>query len=263
MAMDPATFAALALGALGIGFSAGVTGIGGGTLMVPFMTLALGMDVKTAVASSLLATIFTSSSAAAVYLGEGRANLRVALTLEPSSALGAVTGAAITISLPESAVELALGIGLIAVASTMLARAALEGGRGSGRDGGAGERGPGRVALGVALSYLAGVASGMFGIGGGVVKVPVMNLAMGLPIKEAVATSSYMVGLTAATGGMIYLRSGLASPEVVAALALGIIPGATLGARILGRMEARWVRLAFALVLAYAGLRMFARGAGI
>ncbi|MCD6084886.1 MAG: sulfite exporter TauE/SafE family protein [Desulfurococcales archaeon] len=242
-------------GALGIGFVSAIAGIGGGSLMVPFMVLVLNYDVKVAIATSLLCIVVTSCSAASVYLRRGTVDVKTALLLEPTTALGAIVGAYITLTLPVKVVKGALGALLLYVSVTMLRKALKRAGRGQ-ADAMKVKIPPLRKLLGVLVSFLAGMTSGMFGIGGGVLKVPLMALIMGLPIKIAVATSSFMVGLTAASGGVVYLMKGFTDPLSVIALAAGIIPGATLGARYLRRLEPRAVRLVFSLILLYASVRL-------
>ncbi len=215
--------------------------------MVPIMVLILGVDVKVAIASSLLTIIVTSASSSTVYLREGLVNLRAALTLEPSTAMGAIVGASITIGLPADLVRRVFGFGLIAISLLMLARTFSKP-----KESGYIKR----WAWGVIFSFFAGMASGMFGIGGGVLKVPIMNLVMDMPIKEAVATSSFMVGLTASSGSMVYAIRGLIDPVLVLGFAIGIMPGATLGARSLKGIRSRYIKLIFSLVLLYAGIKL-------
>ncbi|RLG84313.1 MAG: sulfite exporter TauE/SafE family protein [Thermoprotei archaeon] len=244
----------LFVGAVGIGFVSAITGIGGGSLMVPFMVLIMNYDVKVAIATSLLCIIVTSSSAASVYLRKGLIDIKTALLLEPTTALGAIVGAFITITLPVKVVKGALGLLLSYISITML-RKALKKTSVEDKSGEA-KLLPLRKLLGILISFLAGMASGMFGIGGGVIKVPLMTLILGLPIKTAVATSSFMVGLTAASGGIVYLTKGLVDPLSVVAIALGIIPGATLGAKYMRKLKSWIVRLIFSLILLYASIRL-------
>ncbi len=240
-------------GALGVGFVSAIAGIGGGSLMVPFMVLLLGYNVRVAIATSLLCIVVTSSSAASIYLRRGLVDVSAALTLEPATAAGAITGAYVTLMLPPKLIRLALGALFLYVSLTML-RKALQVSALPPRTSQAISNG--RKAAGIALSFVAGVTSGMFGIGGGVIKVPLMTMVLGMPIKAAVATSSFMVGLTAASGGAVYLVRGIADPIVVTALALGILPGATLGARCMRRVRPKYIRLTFSLILLYAAVRL-------
>ncbi len=246
----------LFVGAIGIGFVSAITGIGGGSLMVPFMVLVLNYDVKVAVATSLICIVVTSSSAASVYLKRGLVDVKTALLLEPTTALGAIVGAYITLALPTKIVKGALGILLLYISITMLRRAWKERTRIIKDTNRKIEPSSLRKSLGVMISFLAGMTSGMFGIGGGVVKVPLMTLILGLPIKTAIATSSFMVGLTAASGGAVYLIKGFVDPLSVIALALGIIPGATLGARCMRKLKPKLVAMIFSLVLLYGAIRL-------
>ncbi len=246
----------LFVGAIGIGFVSAVAGIGGGSLMVPFMVLVLNYDVKVAIATSLICIVVTSSSAASIYLRRGLVDVRTALILEPTTALGAIVGAYITLALPAKIVKGALGALLLYISITMLRRAWRKKAEVTKDTGGKIEPSSLRKLLGVAISFLAGMTSGMFGIGGGVVKVPLMALILGLPIKTAVATSSFMVGLTAASGGAVYLIKGFVDPLSVIALSLGIIPGATLGAKCMKKLKPELVALIFSFVLLYGAIRM-------
>ena len=243
----------LFLGALGIGFVSAIGGIGGGSLMVPFMVLLLGYDVKVAVATSLLSIVVTSASSASVYLRRGSVDLRTALILEPATAVGAVIGAYTTLTLPKTIVEALLGALLLATAVATYLKGYLRK-----EEGIASARQPSvfRMVSAIVSSSVAGVTSGMFGIGGGVLKVPIMNLILDIPIKTAVATSLFMIGLTASSGSMVYLLHGLPDPLSVAALATGLIPGATLGAKYMRRLKPSIVRAVFSVILAYAGLKL-------
>ncbi len=242
----------LFIGAIGIGFVSAIAGIGGGSLMVPFMVLVLNYNVKIAIATSLLSIVVTSSSAASVYLKKGMVDLKAALLLEPITALGAIVGANITLTLPVKMVKGALGMLLLWI-SIMMLRKALK--RVSHEESTVKVL-PHRKLLAVLASFLAGLTSGMFGIGGGVIKVPLMTLVLGLPIKVAVATSSFMIGLTATSGGIVYLTRGYVDPLSVSALALGIIPGATLGAKFMKKLRPWIIRFVFSFILLYASIRL-------
>ncbi len=245
----------LFISAIGVGFVSAIAGIGGGSLLVPFMVLVLGYDIKIAVAASLLCVIATSSMAASEYLERGIVDLKTALLLEPITSLGAIVGANLTLTLPSNIVEGLLGILLLYVSLTMLKKSlrktSIESPIADST-----EIDNRRKIAGTLISFIAGLSSGMLGIGGGVLKVPIMTLVMGLPIKTAVATSSFMIGLTASSGGIIYLVGGMVRAEVAASLIAGIIPGAYLGARYMRRLEPRTIRLVFSLILLYASIRL-------
>ncbi len=255
--MEMLDFIALFAGALGVGFVSAIAGIGGGSLLVPFMVLLLGYDARVAIAASLLCVIITSSSAASEYIQKKMVDFKMALLLEPITTLGAIVGAHITLSLPTNYIEGVFGAMLLYVSITMLRKSlkettAIHEEKNTSIDNILWKR----KLAGLLVSFIAGLTSGMLGVGGGVLKVPILTLVMGVPIKVAVATSSFMIGLTAASGEVIYIVKGLTDPRIVAPLALGIIPGATLGARYLGKIKARYVRLVFSLLLLYASIRM-------
>ena len=243
----------LFVGALAVGFVSAISGIGGGSLIVPYMILVLGFDVRVAVATSLVAIIVTSSVAASQYLKDKIVDLKTALTLEPITTIGAIIGALITTSIPPNIIKAGLGFILLYVSISMLVKALR---RRSPKESLASKTGSARKTIALMVSFLAGLLSGMFGIGGGVLKVPIMAGLLGLPIKTAVATSSFMVGLTATGGSIVYVSKGIPDPSAVAALALGIIPGAYLGAKKLERLRPRTVRLVFAFILLYAAIRL-------
>ncbi len=243
----------IVIGAFGIGFISAIAGIGGGSLLVPFLVLALGYNVKVAIATSLMCIVVTSSSASSEYLRRGLVDMGTALLLEPLTALGAITGAYITLTLPANVLKIALGALFLYISAETIWKALHE------RKGGV--EVPGSVtalrkAVGSTLSFMAGLASGVFGIGGGVIKVPIMTYIMKLPIKTAVATSSFMVGLTAASGEIVYLTKNLTDPLTATLLSVGIIPGAILGAKCLKKTKPKYVRIVFGAVLLYASLRL-------
>lgn len=242
----------LFLGALGIGFVSAIVGIGGGTLMIPFMVLILNYDVKEAIATSLVSIIVTSSSASSIYLRRRDVDLKTAFLLEPSTAAGAIVGAYLTISLPTRIVETAFSLLLLYVSISML-RDAL---RRKEIETGNYKVSRQRRRVGVLIAFLAGLTSGMLGIGGGVLKVPLMTMVLGLPIRTAIATSSFMVGLTASAGSLVYLLKGYVNPYAVASLALGIIPGATLGAHMLKKISPRILKIIFSVTLMYASIKL-------
>lgn len=243
----------LVLGAFGIGLVSAVAGIGGGSLLVPFLILALGYNVKVAIATSLMCIVVTSSSASSEYLRRGLVDVNTALLLEPLTALGAITGAYVTLSLPVNVLKVALGALFLYISVETMWKAFREE---KARVTSSKNVGTFRKVVSSILSFIAGLTSGIFGIGGGVIKVPIMMYIMGLPIKTAVATSSFMVGLTAASGEIVYLIKGLTDPMTVILLSIGIMPGATIGAKALRRIKPRYVRIVFGAVLLYASLRL-------
>jgi uncharacterized membrane protein YfcA len=218
-----------------------------------------------------------SSGAAAAYVRERLANLRLGMLLEVATTAGALTGAYLAGVVAGRWLYLIFGCVLAYTAVAMF----LNGGNKAAADDGAdrladrlrlhgeyddpalGRRVTYRVRgtrLGLALSYVAGTVSGLLGIGGGVLKVPVMNLKMGLPMKAATATSNFMIGVTAAASAGVYFLRGDIDPFVAAPVVVGVTLGATAGSLMMGRLRAGWLRLLFVGVLAVLCVEMLLKG---
>lgn len=238
------------------GFSAGIVGsllgLGGGIIMVPALTLIFGLPITEAVGTSLLGVVAVSTGAAIDFLKSGRADLRLGLTLETITAAGALTGGLISGIISQRIVYILFSIVLVYGAVNM-ARPRKE----SNNDEEAVY--PRNKGLGMGISYFAGNISALLGVGGGVIKVPVLNLVMGVPIKIATATSSYMVGVTAASGAIIYLSRGDVDFNKAAAIIIGIFAGSRLGASISYRINALALRLLFVAVMIFTAYKMIAR----
>lgn len=246
-------------------------GLGGGIFLVPFLTLGFGLPIRQAVAASLIGIIATSSSASSVYLRQGVAHVRLGLLLEIGTAAGALAGAWVagwlsprTLAWIFSAVAVYTAVSMVRHRDAQPEDAALvpadadAGGLGGAyEDAAAGQAvrwRARRVALGVALSSLAGVLSSLVGVGGGTIKVPVMNLIMGVPLKAATATSTFMIGITGAASAVVYAARGDLIPAVAGVCALGVMAGARGGTRLQARMPSGALRWIFAaLLLAVAG----------
>lgn len=274
--MTPLTFT---LVVWGISYAAGLlgslVGVGGGIIVVPALTLLLGVSIQKAIAASIISVIATSSGAASSYVSERITNMRLGMVLEVATVAGALTGAylATVVSGRWLFVTFALVLGytvwsmlrprghrIEAVPDPLADRLRLHG---SYVDRSLGQRVDYRVSrtkLGLAVSYVAGVASGLLGIGGGVLKVPVMNLAMGLPIKVCTATSNFMIGVTAATSAAVYFMRGEVLPFIAAPVAVGVLLGARSGARLMGGMKSRYIRIIFVAVLAVSAAQMLLKG---
>ena len=248
---------------IGLGVVAGtfgaLVGLGGGVIIVPVLTLWLGLPIETAVGISLLSVIATSSGAAAVYLQRHWTDLRLGMVLELATSVGAVTGALLVTEIPDNVIKGLFG-GFLLYASVVMLR-----------------RGPAEAAevvgeppdyqvrnhpLGLGLSYVAGSVSGMLGIGGGPIKVPMMNLFMGVPLKVATATSNFMIGVTAAASAFVYYARGDVIVAVAAPLAVGVFAGALLGSYLAARIGSGWIRWLLVLVLFYLAGLMFAEAFG-
>lgn len=260
----------LAISAFGLlaGGVGSLVGLGGGVLIVPFLTLVMGVDIRAAIAASIVAVIATSIGAASSYVRDGLSNLRVAIFLEVATTLGAVTGATVAGLVSPRALFAVFGV-VLAYSGLMMLRPRREmaGVGGWGRLDLSGEytdRGevvryvPHRPMTGFSLMTVAGLVSGLLGIGSGALKVPAMDLAMRLPIKVSTATSNLMIGVTAAAGAMVFLVRGDLDPLLATPVALGVAAGSSLGARLLPRLNSVVVRRLFvAVLLAIAGRMIF------
>jgi len=249
---------AVALLMIAGGTAAGVfgslLGLGGGVLIVPLLTLVFRLELREAVGVSLVSVIMTSSVAAGVYLERHTADLRLGMRLELFTAIGALIGGSIAFLLSERLLALLFAGLLIYVAVSML-RA---------RTPAAPVGPPGEpetyevrnMRLGVVGATGAGVLSALLGVGGGIVKVPLMHLGMGVPLRVATATSNLMVGITAAASAVIYVIHGGVDPYVAGPTVIGVFLGASIGSRISHRVDVRVLRFLFVAVLLYTAFEM-------
>ena len=261
-------------GSIGAGLLGSLTGLGGGVVIVPLLTVALGVDIHYAIGASLVSVIATSSGAAAAYLKEGFTNMRVGIFLEVATTTGAVLGASLATRLPGPAIEVVFGVVLLA--SVFLT---LRPGRPDtieGVDRGLGQRlhldgdyptpagsvhyAPRRIPLGFGIMTGAGALSGLLGIGSGAVKVLALDQAMHLPFKVSTTTSNFMIGVTAAASAGIYLHRGFIQPGLTMPVMLGVLAGSLVGARLLVHAHARALRLVFAVAILALGLEMIVSG---
>jgi len=277
------------IGGVAAGVFGSLLGLGGGILIVPLLTLGFGLDLRSAVGVSLVCVIMTSSAAAGVYLERHVANLRLGMSLELFTAIGALVGGSIAFLIDERLLSGLFAALLGYVAFSMIRGAAPDTGEdgasesdvetgaepmsasGAGARGLAGTRtaclasiaGPDyevrNLGRGIVGSTGAGVASALLGIGGGTVKVPLMHLAMGVPLRVATATSNLMIGITAAASAVIYLLRGEIDPYVAGPTAIGVFVGATIGSRVAHRIGLRYLRVLFVVVIVYTAIQMLLR----
>ena len=266
---------------LGAGAVAGafgsLLGLGGGVLIVPLLTLGFGLPLREAVGVSLICVIMTSSAAAGVYLERHVANLRLGMALELFTAFGALVGGSIAFLLSDQLLSFLFAVLLLYVAATM-AR-----GRGTELDiepepdphavrvpePGARMTALGRLSgegyqvhslgVGVVGATGAGITSALLGIGGGVIKVPLMHLVMGVPLRIATATSNMMIGITAAASAINYIIHGGIDPYIAGPTAIGVYLGATAGSRFGDRIDLRYLRLLFVGVLVFTAVQLLIR----
>jgi uncharacterized protein len=275
--MTPLLFTLLVFAAAIVaGFTGSILGLGGGIIVIPVLTLLFHIDIKLAIGASIISVIATSSGAAAAYVREHMTNLRVAMFLELGTTAGALTGAFMG--------GLIAGRWLFIVFAAVLGFSALAMFQKRHSDPRApvppdriadrlqlhseyvnyqGETIPYRVThslRGLGLMYIAGVVSGLLGIGSGALKVPAMDLGMHLPIKVSSATSNFMIGVTAAASAGMYFMRGQIDPFIAAPVAAGVLGGALIGSRLLPKLQGKTLRVAFVVVLLWICLQMLYKG---
>jgi uncharacterized membrane protein YfcA len=276
--MTPLEFVLICFGAsIGAGFLGSLLGLGGGLIVIPTLTLALKVDIRYAIGASIVSIIATSSGAAAAYVRERMTNLRVAMVLEVATTLGALTGGYLAGRIAGHWLFVVFGVVMAGSAAMMLRKrrnAASDAGEGtpwanylrlngSYYDAALDKEVPYRVVrarLGLALMYVAGMMSGLLGIGSGVLKVPAMDLGMRLPIKVSTATSNFMIGVTAAASAGLYFARGDINPFIAGPVAAGILVGAMIGARVMGRLRSSVIRYVFVAVLLFVSAQMLLKG---
>jgi len=261
-------------GAMAAGFLGALTGLGGGVVIVPLLALVFGVDMHYAIGAALVSVIATSSGAAAAYVRDGYTNIRVGMFLEIATTVGALAGAALLLWIHVSVIAIVFGVVLLYSAYTSITHVphATE------------NQEPDRLAtllrmdgsyptpkgmesyhvrgvpLGFALMFVAGVLSGLLGIGSGAVKVLAMDKAMKLPFKVSTTTSNFMIGVTAAAGAGVYLHRGYIDPSLAMPVMLGVLAGSLVGARILAEAKVRVLRMVFSVVIAALAVEMIYNG---
>ncbi len=271
--------AILLLASIFAGVFGSIVGLGGGVVVIPVLTLLLGVNIHFAIGASIVAIIGTSSGAASVYVKDRITNLRVGMFLELATTSGAIVGAALAAYVDSSALELIFGsILLVTLVPTVMRigedmpknpelkglskRLGLSGSypEAEGREVSYNATRPKTGLFGMVI---AGLLSGLLGIGSGAFKVISMDVAMKLPMKVSTTTSNFMIGVTAAASAGIYYARGDVDPVVVAPVALGILIGAVIGARFLVRARNPTIRKIFAVVLAVVAVEMILASQGV
>lgn len=265
---------AVGFGSLLAGFLGALTGLGGGVVIVPLLTLLFKVDIRYAIGASLVSVIATSSGAAAAYVKEGFTNVRIGMFLEVATTLGALFGAFLAAKLPTSIVAVIFGMVLLysafsssrsghqqpsnAQPDPIATRLRLDSSYPS--DQGQQTYHVQNVPIGFGLMLLAGTLSGLLGIGSGAVKVLAMDRAMQLPFKVSTTTSNFMIGVTAAAGAGVYLSRGYIDPGLAMPVMLGVLLGSLLGARTLVKAKPRLLRQIFSVVILLLGIEMIYNG---
>ena len=256
------------------GLVGALTGLGGGVIIIPMLTLLFGVDIHYAIGASLISVIATSSGAAAAYVKEGISNIRIGMFLEIATTLGAVGGAMIAVYAPTDIIAVVFGFVLIfsAVISLKKKNENLV----QYRSGNIAhilklnssyptEHGEIRYAAhnvpgGFIMMAIAGLISGLLGIGSGALKVIAMDHFMKLPFKVSTTTSNFMIGVTAAASAGIYMQRGYINPGLSMPVVLGVIAGAFLGSKILVKSKTKWLRILFACIITFLALQMIYNG---
>jgi hypothetical protein len=269
--------APLALIIFGAGTVAGALGValglGGGIFLVPFLTLVLGFPLKSAAAISLATVIATSSAVTAQRAGNQLINLRVGMVLEAATTVGSLLGGITAQLVAESVLRRLFGVVAIAVAAVVLGRVnkrnvildpTVDPGRLGGRfyeeeSHGIVSYRVKRLPLALFASFIAGNVSSLLGIGGGIIKVPVLNAWCGMPLRAAAATSALMIGVTATGGAIIYYGRGDLQPLLAAPAVLGVQVGSWAGARLTYGASVKWLKVLMAAILVIVAVLMFLR----
>jgi uncharacterized protein len=264
----------LAGGSFGAGMLGALTGLGGGVVIVPLLSLGLGIDLRYAVGASLIAVIATSSGAAAAYVKEGYSNIRIGMFLEIATTIGALIGAFLAGIL--STRFIAIIFGLVLIYSAYLSSRPTEEHSDDIQpdqlavrmrlnssypvDGVEKHYVVHNVGAGFSLMGVAGILSGLLGIGSGAVKVLAMDHAMRLPFKVSTTTSNFMIGVTAAASAGVYLSRGYIDPALAMPVMLGILAGSIVGAKVLMVAQTKSLRIVFGVVILVLGLEMIFNG---
>ncbi len=257
------------------GFVGAMSGMGGGIILIPALTL-LGVDIKQAIAISILSVIATSSGSASAYVRDHITNLKVGMFLEMFTIVGAIAGAAITLAASPRPLYISFGVVLLGSWLALLIAGheswhegkqdsfsrwlELEGSYFDQAQGAIIRYRARRAYLGAPLMFGAGVIAGLLGIGAGAVKVLIHDLVMGLPPKVSTTTSNLIIGVTALAGTSVYLVHGLINPGLAAPVVVGVVSGAFIGTRVLVRISNRSVRTFFLVILIALAVEMIFRG---
>lgn len=264
----------LLLSAYCAGLLGSLTGLGGGVVVIPVLTLCFGVDFHYAIGAALVASIATSSGSGSAYVKEGITNIRLGMFLEIATTIGAVCGAAIAIYLNNNIIAVIYG-------GVLLLTAAMQQRRKSDHEGIVGSETARKLKLfgtwpqkdgsikayqlrnvgsGFGVMYVAGILSGILGIGSGVLKVLAMDALMKVPFKVSTTTSNFMMGVTACASAVIYIQRGIIVPGITFPVMVGVLLGALTGARLLKTMNVRVLRQIFCIAIVLVAINMIWQG---
>jgi len=248
------------------GLFGSLLGLGGGVLIIPMLTLIFGVPMKQAIGTSLICVIATSSGAASLYVKKHLADIRLGMTLELATTMGAIVGGLVAGLINPEVLTILFSLLLFYIALSMIRKRAEGGSVGNPAKGGEGNssvQGDYRVTnlpFGMGASFFAGNISGLLGVGGGVIKVPAMYLLMGIPLKTAVATSNFMIGVTATAGAFVYYARGEVDFLISGSTMIGVFVGALIGSRVLHLVKMEYLKKTFVIVLLYLSVEMLFKG---
>lgn len=256
------------------GLLGSLTGLGGGVVVIPVLTLGFGVDFHYAIGAALVASIATSSGSGSAYVKEGITNIRLGMFLEIATTIGAVVGAIIAVWLNNSTIAIIYGCVLILTAAMQqrrksdhdgvvgsdLARRLKLFGTWPQRDGSFKAYQLRGVGGGFSVMLLAGVLSGILGIGSGVLKVIAMDGIMKVPFKVSTTTSNFMMGVTACASAVVYIQRGNIVPDIACPVLIGVLFGALTGARLLKKLDVRLLRQIFCIAILLVAFNMIWQG---
>jgi len=263
----------LLLGAYLAGLAGSLTGLGGGVVIIPLLTLFFHVDIRYAIGAALVASIATSSGSASAYVKEGIINVRLGMFLEIATTAGAVLGAIIAVYTPVNLVAILFGVMLI-FSAAMTLRKKNEGiitegsklsyllklnGSYPTKDGSVDYKLK-NVGAGFSIMTLAGMLSGLLGIGSGALKVLAMDTAMKVPFRVSTTTSNFMVGVTAAASAVVYLQRGYIDPGIAFPVIIGVLAGAFTGSKLLMKINVNSLKLIFSVAITLIALNMIYNG---
>lgn len=263
----------LLLGAYLAGLAGSLTGLGGGVVIIPLLTLFFHVDIRYAIGAALVSSIATSSGSASAYVKEGITNVRLGMFLEIATTTGAVIGAILAIYTPVNIVAILFGVMLIFSAAMTLRKknesALTQGSKLSyllklnssypGKEGRIDYKLT-NVGAGFSIMTVAGMLSGLLGIGSGALKVLAMDTAMKVPFRVSTTTSNFMVGVTAAASAVVYLQRGYIDPGIAFPVIIGVLAGAFTGSKLLMRINVKSLKLIFSIAITLIALNMIYNG---
>lgn len=261
-------------GAFLAGLVGSLTGLGGGVIIIPLLTLVLGVDIHYAIGASIISVIATSSGSAAAYVKEGITNIRIGMFLEVATTISAIIGAVVTVYINPSYIAVIFGL-ILLFSAAMMVRKKID--RSDNDTSGKlavffklngtypTEEGMKKYAVhnvvgGFLMMFVAGIISGLLGIGSGALKVIAMDNIMRIPFKVSTTTSNFMMGVTAAASAIVYLHRGQIDPGIAMPVTVGVLLGATIGSKILVKTKTDKLKVVFAVVVTFLALQMIYNG---